>query len=46
MSKAMSEKNDRRDTGRYNWILELGVFAIVTPALIYGVLSLSNIPLV
>ena len=46
MSNSTSDRSERRDSGRFNWILEVGVFAIVTPALIYGVLSLGNMPIV
>ena len=46
MSKIVSEKSDRRDSGRFEWILELAIFATILPAVVYGMLSLNNLPVV
>lgn len=44
MSKVMTKKNDRRKSGRFEWIFELAVFITITPAVVYGMLSLNNLP--
>ena len=30
--------------GRFDWIYEIAIFAVITPALVYGVVSLNNLP--
>lgn len=45
MSKVMSDKNNRREIGRFEWIFELAIFITITPAVVYGMLSLSNLPI-
>ncbi len=40
----MSEKCDRRDSDRLDWILELVIFATIVPFVVYGMLSLSSFP--
>ncbi|MCZ6759968.1 MAG: hypothetical protein ACE1ZS_07525 [Candidatus Poribacteria bacterium] len=44
MSKVTSEKNDRRKSERFEWIMELAIFMTITPAVVYGMLSLNNLP--
>ena len=45
MSKVISEKNDRKESGRFEWVLELAIFLTITPAVVYGMLSLNNLPI-
>ena len=45
MSNATSEKHDRKDSGRFEWVLELAIFLTITPAVVYGMLSLNNLPM-
>ena len=46
----MSNETINRDSegrrGRFDWIFEVLVFATVTPALVYGVLMLNELPVV
>ena len=46
MKDETSKKTDRKDGGRFTLFLEIAILAIVTPALIYAVGSLSGIPIV
>ena len=46
MNEETPKKAERKDGGRFNLFLEIAILAIVTPALIYAVTSLSGIPLV
>ncbi len=41
-----TRKNADRSFPRYQWVLEVLIFAIVTPALVFGVLSIGNLPLI
>ncbi len=40
----MSEKSDRRNSARRELILELVIFTIIIPFVIYGMLSLGSLP--
>ena len=44
-SETTSNQTERRQ-GRFDWIFEVLVFATVTPALVYGVLMLNELPVV
>ena len=40
------EKKFGKGERSYGWVFEVLILATVTPALVYGVLSLRNLPLV
>ena len=40
----MSEKSDRKDRDRREFILELAIFATIIPFVVYGMLSLGSPP--
>ena len=41
-----TDKRVERESHGFQWIWEVLIFAIVTPALVHGVLSLQNLPIV
>lgn len=41
-----TEKRVERKFHSFQWIWEVLIFATVTPALVHGVLSLQNLPIV
>ncbi len=40
----MSEKCDRSDSERRDWIMELVIFTCIIPFVVYGILSLGSLP--
>ncbi len=40
----MTEKSDRRDSDRRDFILELVMFTTIIPFVVYGMLSLGRFP--
>ncbi len=46
MSSETTKTQTRGRPGRFDWIFEVVVFAIVTPALVYGALMLNELPVV
>jgi hypothetical protein len=46
MNKTNTEKQVKRDVGAPEWIWEVLIFLTITPGVVYGLLSIDNLPIV
>ena len=45
MNNLKKRDSQRWDFSSFSWVFEIAVVAVVTPALLYGVWSINNLPM-
>lgn len=46
MNSETTNKEPHRWQERFEWITEVAALAIITPALVYGILALNDLPVI